>query len=301
MRLVKSNVRFNQEAHTYTTPDGRELSGVTALLGRTIFAGKYAGIDEGTLRRAAERGTVVHEQCELADSLGIVADSPEVRNYQRLKAENGLGTAANEYLVSDNENYASCIDIVFKGTKENSFSLADIKTTYKLDTEYVRWQLSIYRHLFLLQNPGAEVERLYAVWLRGETAEMKEVEAVDGAEVERLLAADLAGDTFTPAATPDGELPAVYREAESAVASLMMQIQELEAKKKMLAEYLQEAMGKAGCKTWRGEKLTLSRREASTRESIDTKALKSEMPEIYAKYCRYSAVKESITIKTKQQ
>ena len=46
--------------------------------------------------------------------------------------------------------------------------------------------------------------------------------------------------------------------------------------------------------------LTITRKAATTRESLDTKQLKADMPEIYDEYVRISDVKGSITIKVKE-
>ena len=46
--------------------------------------------------------------------------------------------------------------------------------------------------------------------------------------------------------------------------------------------------------------LTITRKASSTRESLDTKALKAEMPEIYDEYVKITDVKGSITIKVKE-
>lgn len=45
--------------------------------------------------------------------------------------------------------------------------------------------------------------------------------------------------------------------------------------------------------------LTITRKTATTRESIDTKALREELPDIYDTYCKISNVKGSLTIKIK--
>lgn len=45
--------------------------------------------------------------------------------------------------------------------------------------------------------------------------------------------------------------------------------------------------------------LTITRKAATTRESLDTKQLKADMPEIYDEYVKISDVKGSITIKVK--
>lgn len=45
--------------------------------------------------------------------------------------------------------------------------------------------------------------------------------------------------------------------------------------------------------------LTITRKAPTTRETLDSKALKADMPEIYDEYVKISDVKGSITIKVK--
>lgn len=159
IQLVKSEVVFNELDHSYTL-NGKRLSGVTSMLSRTLFRDKYKGISKEVLAKAADYGHNIHEQIELVDSLGVTSDTPAVQEYLRMKAELGLTTLEGEYLVSDEDMIASSIDIVF-----SDLTLADIKTTSKLDMEYLSWQLSIYAYLFERQNPTLKVPRLLAIWL----------------------------------------------------------------------------------------------------------------------------------------
>lgn len=193
MKLKESSVVFNQEEHTYLL-NGNLLSGVTSLLNRQLFQKKYDTIDEAILRKAAERGSLIHETIELVDSLGVASDMAEVQAYLDIKAKNNLTTHCNEYLVSDNEHIASSIDIVF-----DDCSLADIKTTSKLDKEYVSWQLSIYAYLFELQNPTLKANKLFAIWLPrpqyGKPA-LVEVERISSDIIQLLIECDKRGEQF---------------------------------------------------------------------------------------------------------
>ena len=139
--LKQSPVCFNEVDHTYNLM-GQSLSGVTSLLHRTLFADKYRGIDKSVLAKAAAYGHNIHEQIELVDTLGVESTTPAVQAYVAMRDALGLKVLANE-----------------------DFTLADVKTTSRLDMEYLSWQLSIYAHLFERQNPTLRVPRLLAIWL----------------------------------------------------------------------------------------------------------------------------------------
>lgn len=297
MNLVKSDVIFDEMAHTYTTPNGRQLSGITSMLSRQLFADKYDGIPEDVLRRAAEYGSNVHERIELHDALGTETDDPIITEYERLKAERGLTTVANEYLVSDGEHVASSIDIVFDGP-----DLCDTKTTSKLDREYLSWQLSCYAYLFERQNPGLKVRRLFALWLPkpqyGQPA-MVEVERKPDSEIAALIAADKAGEQFVPSTAPavmEDKL-AIPQQAIDEVVGIERELKALKAKKEALQAGFMELMQQAGLKSWKCDSLSLTVKAASVRTTIDAKKLKEEYPAVYDACVQTTQVKESLTIK----
>lgn len=165
MKLAKSGVVFNEIEHTYTYL-GSRLTGVTSLLSRTIFRDKYSGIPKEVLAKAADYGHNIHEQIEMVDSMGVTSDTPAVQDYLRIRQENGLIPIANEYLISDEEYMASSIDVIYGVEGSDVYvDITDVKTTSKLDMEYLSWQLSIYAYLFERQNPHLRVRRLLAMWL----------------------------------------------------------------------------------------------------------------------------------------
>lgn len=297
IQLQDSGVSFDAEAHRYFL-NGNELSGITGILHKHIFPDQYKDIPQFVLDRAAERGTMVHESIELLDAGFEPAKStPEIENYKRIKADNGLKTIANEYIVTDGEHFASGIDLVFTNGGKNII-LVDIKTTSVLNKEYVSWQLSIYAYFFELQNPDLKVSKLYALWLRGDKSEFAEVERIDTAIVKDLLQCEIDGRKFiNPLAKADTKVPAEIKNAEMAVYTLVTQIKELTEKKKQLSEGLLKLMQDNDVKSFKGEHITLSRKAASTREDIDKKKLKEEYPEVYAACVKTTNINESLQIR----
>lgn len=295
-KLKQSKVVFNQEEHTYTL-DGKELSGVTSLLNRQLFKDKYTGISEETLNKAAERGSLIHETIEMLEAFGKTeSEIEEVQAYFRLKSEHCKEVEENEYLVSDNNHIASSIDIVF-----DDFSLADIKTTSKLDKEYVSWQLSIYAYLFELQNPRKKVGKLYAIWLPkaqyGKPA-FVEVERKPSDLVMELIECDKRGEQFEykPVESTQQAMT-VAEDVVNEVVSIGRQMKEMEQRYKALQAGLLDVMKKNNVKNFKSGDLTLIYKEPSVRKSIDSKALESKYPDIYNELLKESQVKESLTIK----
>lgn len=298
MQLIKSQVIFNQEAHTYTL-NGVQLQGITGMIERQLFPKKYENVPQFILDRAAERGSFVHEVCELVDDLGVSHASLEAKNYQKLKEENNLLYEVSEYLVSDNEYFASCIDKVYRES-ESEFSLGDIKTTYKLDNEYVRWQLSIYAYLFELQNPWAKVKRIFAIWLRGEIAELVEEERIPSDIIVNLLSAEISGLQFVnPYALPisDNTLPVEYQRMEHSIIEINEQEKYWKEQKKQLMDGVMKEMVKSGVYSWKGNNISFTRKKDSIRKTFDKEAFERDYPGVYDKYLIDTPVSGSITLK----
>ena len=68
-------------------------------------------------------------------------------------------------------------------------------------------------------------------------------------------------------------------------------------REKELKKQVLTAMQNAGEDTWSNDLIQFSRKAAYERESIDTKALKSDMPDVYDKFKKVSKVAESISYK----
>lgn len=187
--MIKLNyndhVSFYESDHIYLNIFDETITGLTSILGKTIFADKYSNIPLYILNKAADYGTKIHSLCQENDMFGGFS-CIEVENYIKIKEENNLIPIENEYLVSDNSRVATLIDVIFESS-ENSVHLADIKTTSKLDEEYLSWQLSICAWLFEMQNPEVNVDKLFGIWLRKEKYKLIEVERKKNNEIEELL------------------------------------------------------------------------------------------------------------------
>jgi hypothetical protein len=293
MKLNKSSVVFNSEDHTYIL-NGKQLSGITSLLDRQLFKDKYLGIPDEVLRKAAERGTFIHQCCELVDE-GFVSDNQESINYLKLKEKYNLRFEESEYLVSDNEHVASCIDKVYRHD-DTTFFLGDIKTTYKLNKEYVMWQLSIYAYLFEKQNPCAKVSSIFAIWLRGEVAQLVELERVPTEKVEELLRCDAEGLQYGEV---HNTMPVLLSEAEGMIVDIEQQLKVLTEQKKALTEGLMKAMVKEGLYSWKGDRVSITRKTASARKSFDKDRFEEDYPGVYENYIKETPVSESLLIKIK--
>lgn len=291
--LVLSKVVFDELEHTYTL-DGKKLSGVTALLHRQLFGSKYDGIPKHIMEQAAERGNAIHREIEMYESFGGENFDDEVNAYIKLKNKYGFETIATEWLVSDNEHVASSIDVIFDTGK--GLVLCDIKTTSKLDIEYLSWQLSIYKYLLLLDNPKTKVGWLFACWLPKKQygiPKMVEVREKPVEWVKALIECDARGEKWenpeTPVAQDDAAL-AVPIELTDAIADFLR----AEKLAKEMKERLKDLMEKNGIKKWECDSFSATYTPAGKTSKFDSTAFKKEHPDLYEQYMKESERKSSI-------
>lgn len=303
LELTQSNVVFHEEDHTYTL-DGKELSGITGMLQRQLFPDEFQGIPKKILDAAADYGTSVHKSCEDFDFQWINDGTQEVQDYISLCTENNLTHEMSEYTVSDNEHWASKIDKVYR-VNENTFDLADIKT-YGIMTdeklEKVRWQLSIYRYLFLLQNPKAKVDRIFVIHLRNKQkkdgnfdhiSNIIFLNPIPSELIKELLDTDLKGEQFdNPYAIPDE-----IKSEEEHIRELILTKATVEEELNRIKSSILEKMEAGNIKTWLTDTMRLTRKLPTTRSSLNLTLLKEEHPEIdFDSYMKESQVSGSLLI-----
>ena len=300
--LNTAPVTFDPIEHRYyRIPDGKELRGITGILSRRLFKNKYAGVPASILIAAAQRGSDIHDACQQAVMFGFEAEGamPEVVAYYKLLANAGIKPLDTEYIVSDGIYYSSPIDMV-----DEEFNLYDIKTTYTLDTEYVKWQLSIYAYLFELQNPHLTAGRLYGVLLRRNKARLVEVERVPVEVISQLLQADVQDIDFTlPATDVATQVPAdVARLAdmESAIIALKAEIKAYEDRKAEVMNTLYEQMTGSGVSKWETDRITLTAVAPTESATFDAKAFKADDPATYEKYVKKTPKKGYLKITIKK-
>ena len=167
IELKNSEVIFLEEPHEYWLGD-KQLSGITGMIQRQLFPDEYDNVDEAVLNAAATYGTNVHASIEDFDKNWNNDGTVEVADYIEICKEHGLVHEASEYIVSDNKNWASMIDKVYR-VSDDTFSIGDIKTYGVMTSEKLekaRWQLSLYAYFFELQNKKAKIDKLFIIHLR---------------------------------------------------------------------------------------------------------------------------------------
>ena len=290
LELNDSGVVFIENPRGYWIGE-THLEGLTGMIGRQLFPNKYAAVPEKILAKAAARGHRIHEEIQVYDMFGEVA-SDEVRWYADMKKAEQFDVLDSEYLVTDGTHFASAIDKVI--VKDDKVCLADVKTTYELDKEYISWQLSIYKYLFSLLNPDIEVDKLYAIWVRN-GASLHEVPEIPQEEVIELLNCERQGTQYIKKEIDASKAIEVAKQ----MSEVLVEIAELEAKIDAFKVQLEELFGQYGVDKLDNEYFTITRVAGFTKETFDGAKFKEEHPKLHKRYVKQTEVKPSIRIKLK--
>ena len=313
-QLIQSPVQFIENRaegmHHYIL-GLNELTGVTTILKDVIYRDKYTGIDEAVLRNAADRGTAIHEAVQ-AYMMGVDFElDPYLQPYEldarvawdawtNNPACAGLVAEAVEYLVSDCKEIASKIDVVRK-VGEGKYAIADIKTTYQVDIEYVSWQLSVYKYLLERQNPNSEVVQMQVFWYnrREKMWRLDDIPDKGTAEVERLLDAWRKGEFWEMPMPADTEYPAPLLNIGQMYAEMEQAVKDATAKRDEFRDRMLAAMTEAGIEQVKAEGFTCSLVGESERKGFDYKRMIKEHPDLadlFGEYETTTKVKPSIRI-----
>lgn len=298
MKLVKSKVRFDEEHHRYFLGE-KELSGITGTLIKKAFPDTYKGIPDAVLAKAAERGSVVHQNLELFDTICnsdiniMPSVLPEVKDYNEMLISYGLHHVDSEYLVTDNENFASAIDKVLADNEGNIY-LADIKTTATLHYDNVSLQLSIYAKWFEEQNPDLKVKEIVCMWFKNGQSKFQPLPRVEDWQIDDLINAYLADDAEYQYKV---EVPEQFSALEQEYRLITARMDVLKIKQDDLKEQMMKMMEANKQKSIKTNIGSYSYVAASTKKTFDTKLFKDTEPDHYEHYLKETTTKPSIRIK----
>lgn len=289
---------FNPEDHTYSLGD-KQIRGITGTLVHRAYPDTYKEVDHSVLANAASNGTQMHEAIQAyeeavrnGDFFLPAMDTPELKNYLQLKDQYDIVPIANEYLVSDEEHYASSIDML--AWVKGELSIIDFKRTYTLHKNNVALQDSIYKRFFEAQNKGLEVKGLYVMHLRNEVAEFVSLEKVDDDFIDSLIADDIAGKPIASV------VPETIKSSEDDYIEISRRIEELEEKRDNLKDKILEEMKSNYQKSVDTGKVLYTIKDESTRSSFDDKRFKEEHEDLYKQYIVKTKTKSSFTIKIRK-
>lgn len=294
-------VTFIEESHQYFIGK-KELKGVTGTLIKKAFPDTYKNIPESVLKKAAERGGIVHNTfetfCSIFDSDIRQYPNPteELQAFHSMLVAYDLHYVASEYLVTDGENFASAIDGIFADSEGNIY-LVDYKTTATLHYDNVSLQLSIYAKWFEEQNPDLKVKEIVCMWFKNGQSKFQPLQRVADYQIDDLIAAYLADDADYQYKV---EVPEQFSALEQEFRLITARVDALKIKQDELKEKIMKMMEDNKQKSVKTQFASYSYVAATTKKTFDTKLFKDTEPEHYEYYLKETATKPSIRIKLNQ-
>lgn len=152
---MDKHIEYLDDEHIYLV-DGIIVPSVTKLISFAVGS-TYTNIPLEVLQKAADYGTSVHEAIENFERNQKYNEElkEQVERYKTLKDEKNLKVKSMEQIVCYAHSYCGRYDI-----QDENGVLWDIKTTSKVHTENLEWQLGLY-YLGL----GIEKDKGYCLWL----------------------------------------------------------------------------------------------------------------------------------------
>jgi len=179
---------FDEVKHVYRL-DGVVIPSVTTLM-KPLSAAMYDGIDEETLNKAAEKGTIVHNAIEDYVKYGFDVIPEEQAGYFE-----AYKSFAKDYKIEPIENekriyhkalrYAGTADCIAK--IDGKITLIDFKTTSVLMPMLTRVQLEAYKKA--LESMGYKVEAKMIVQLKKDGKYKIELHELNDLEAWTVFAA----------------------------------------------------------------------------------------------------------------
>lgn len=299
-KLANSAVIFDSAAHKYYLND-KELSGVTSIIKNLVFGGTlYNNIPEDVLEKARKRGTEIHSEIQMEfEGFPSAVPSAEFTAFAEWRKKNKTKFIASEYLVSNNINIASSIDLV-----DRQWNLYDIKTTAELNIEYLRWQLSIYKYLLMLQNnlSFGFTNHLYALHLRNGECKCVEIEPIPMEFIGDLINAFTTGTAFVnPLHTIAGEsdLFSEYRALSKDNDELKALIDANNTRLDEIKKQIIDHMDNVGITKHESDYWKITRTPDTTRLVFDDKRFAVEHKSSYNKYLVEKKIAGRLTVTIK--
>jgi len=282
-----ADIRFDADTHTYWRGFD-ELPSVTTLLKWHGLSTDYGDVNPAVLAKAAEKGTAIHVAIAKYIDTGEIDETwAQYVNWFIGLYPEGVPFTMAEVIVGD-DHMAGTIDLLFIDEKNGKIS--DLKTSYSLDKEYCKWQLSLYDHLL-----GGKDYEIEAIHINDRIQKRVPLTKVTPEEIARFKEADLSEEVYEYAELP-AELVNVGNELALELYELDTQVKGLEAKQDAWKEAVKQTMRENSIHKFENDVMSIAYVAPYEKQSLDSKKLKEDMPEVFEKYTKVSNVKDSVRV-----
>lgn len=288
---------FDEEKHQYTNAHtGEVLPSVTQIIG-TVYGTGLENAPSYFVERAAEKGTIIHEEIDAYLRKGKLGRTPEF-----VKWHDWFTKYGNPY-----EKYESEL-IVYAKTPYGSFAgkidflirfVTDWKTSKTSTRQQVKkWQMQMSMYVYAARKMGKIVdEPMKIVHITENGVEVINVDYLGDEWVENTVKMYYEGQKIEE--RPETSLQTVDQNTLAHFGFVLKQIAELEKSIEPIREQIKSEMEKRGILALKAGDVSITYVSPTTRETFDTKRFKDENAGLYEQYKKTSEVKSSIRIKIK--
>lgn len=312
-------IDFNEQDHIYMINGDVATFSVTKLLAKHKLANDYTGIDEKVLKNKARYGTKIHKDIENYINDNTYEPTTEEGKLFRDYAKNNLSGAIAEQLLGIDYNGltigGSCDLLGFN--KLGMPIIADHKTYAQMTNEtkyHIAWQLSIYDYMArncdningVFKNWKGATDFI-VLWYKKdrETKEISleeiKVDKIDDDDIIALFDAEINGELYKPKELIIAkELEEKIIKAELEIARMELSVKALKEEQEARRNQIKDMMEKQGIIKWKSPNgiVKITYVPQSIRQSVDSKKLAKERPDIYSKYLKQSKVSSSLRVTT---
>ena len=308
-------ILFNKDLHQYSV--NKEIAGisVTQLLRKHGLAPSYNGVSAEVLNAKAERGTSIHKDLEcLIKHPNYTPMTTEGEAFKKY-IDDFIDAATAEQLLAYKYKamwVAGTADVVgFFKKKDKGCFVADHKTTYSINKEYVSWQCSILdymlRHLNepingkVIKWKGANELLCFHYDKDGELTVIK-LDRVPDEEIEALFEAEYTGQIYQrKELVVEDEIKGNLAQIRATLESINAQKKQLEQQEAKYKEIILQKMEEQGIKSFEDKEsgLKLTYVGQQERVMVDGAKLLKFYPEIYAECTKISKQKAYVKVSIK--
>lgn len=290
-RTLKDNIIFDEGTHTYTY-NGKVLKSITTFLSELGISPSYQSVNTELLEKSKDRGNVIHKEIEDYIKFGADTESKVLMQFVRWLKDNELTVIDSEYIVySIDDLLAGKVDLLLKD-KNGNIIIADIKKTSTIHTDSVAWQLSFYDYL------GEEnaIKGLCIHFDKNDNMTVKEIKLKPYDTIYQVVLTK-----SNPVIKVDENSVSKVYQALVSIDNLKEQIKAQQEIVDKFNETLIETMEKSGVKKFENDDLSITYVAPYERETIDSKKLKVDLPDVAKKYTKVSTIKASVKITLKNK
>lgn len=292
---------FDEATHTYTDGNGEKLESVTRLLSEVGISPSYEGISEEVMKKAAERGTMIHEEIHNLAVNGEPGFSKEVQSFQEFLGSRWK-VVESEKMVWDT-NFAGTLDLVLYDTEADKYYLADIKTTSEPHLKSTSFQTSIYAYLYQRMPGSRKIDGVKMLWFDAD-GKCRPIDLFyqPDEKIKKVFDCYFNFEKYTEDDTQQEALLEL-NQVETALIGFKNLMETYEKREAEIKAKLIQAMEANGVYSFENDQIKVTYTKPGERVTFDSTRFKKDEPETYEKYTKVSHTKASvrITIKKKKE